>query len=143
MTLIAIDGTACAPVVVYITRSHHSRILRMSKEKTIFQKIADREIDGDIVYEDEEIVAFRDINPQAPVHVLIVPRRVIPTIDDIKDEDAPLVGRLFRVASTIAEKEGLDGGYRVVMNCGPDAQQSVFHIHLHLLGGRQMSWPPG
>lgn len=115
----------------------------MNEEKTIFQKIADREIPGEIVYEDEEIVAFRDVSPQAPTHVLIVPRKLIPTIDDIREEDADLVGRMFLAASTIAEQEGLDGGYRVVMNCGPDAQQSVFHIHLHLLGGRKMSWPPG
>lgn len=115
----------------------------MSEEKTIFQKIADREIPGDIVYEDDELVAFRDVNPQSPTHVLIVPRKVIPTIDDIAEEDAPLVGRMFRVASQIAEREGLERGYRVVMNCGPHGQQSVPHIHLHLLGGRQMSWPPG
>ncbi len=115
----------------------------MSTEKTIFQKIADGEIEGDIVYEDDDIIAFRDINPQAPVHILIVPRRVIPTIDDIQESDAPIVGRLFTVASEVARREGLDNGYRVVMNCGPDGQQTVYHIHLHLLGGRQFSWPPG
>lgn len=115
----------------------------MSNEKTIFQKIADREIDSDIVYEDDDIIAFRDIDPKAPVHILIVPRRVIPTIDDIQESDAPVVGRLFTVASKLAEQEGLDNGYRVVMNCGPDGQQSVYHIHLHLLGGRKFTWPPG
>ena len=115
----------------------------MSDEKTIFQKIADREIPADIVYEDEEVIAFRDINPQAPVHILIVPRKPIPSIDHIEEEDVPVAGRLFRVARQLASDEGLSDGYRVVMNCGRHGQQSVDHIHLHLLGGRQMPWPPG
>lgn len=115
----------------------------MADEKTIFEKIAAREIPADIVYEDEHIIGFRDINPQAPVHVLVVPRRRIPTIDDIAEGDDELIGRLFRAASRIAADEGLENGYRTVMNCGPDGQQSVYHIHLHLLGGRKMNWPPG
>jgi histidine triad (HIT) family protein len=112
-------------------------------EKTLFQKIIDGEIPSDIVYEDEQCVAFRDVNPQAPTHILVVPRKPIPTLDDVTEEDAPLVGHLFVVAKQIAEEEGIDGGYRTVFNCGEDAQQSVFHLHLHLLGGRSFSWPPG
>ena len=112
-------------------------------EKTLFQKIIDREIPSDIVYEDDQCVAFRDVNPQAPTHILIVPRKPIPTLDDLTDEDAPLVGHLFLVAKQIAADEGLTGGYRTVFNCGEEAQQSVFHLHLHLLGGRSFSWPPG
>ena len=112
-------------------------------EKTIFQKIADREIPADIVYEDDRCIAFRDINPQAPTHLLVVPRKVIPTLNDLTPEDEPLVGHLFTVARELAAREGLDNGYRCVFNCGPDASQTVFHIHLHLLGGRKMGWPPG
>ena len=112
-------------------------------EKTLFQKIADREIPSDMVYEDDEIVAFRDIDPKAPVHVLVVPRKPIPTLNDLEPEDAGLVGRLFLVAKEVAAAEGLENGWRAVFNCGPDAQQAVFHIHLHVLGGRRMNWPPG
>lgn len=115
----------------------------MAEDKTLFQKIMDGEMDADIVYEDDQCVAFRDINPQAPTHILIVPRKPIPTVDDIAPEDEPLVGHLFTVASEIAEEEGLDNGYRTVFNCGDDGQQTVYHLHLHLLGGRQFSWPPG
>jgi histidine triad (HIT) family protein len=112
-------------------------------EKTLFQKIIDREIPSDIVYEDDQCVAFRDVNPQAPTHILVVPRKPIPTLDDLTEEDAPLVGHLFVVAKQIASDEGLEDGYRTVFNCGEQAQQSVFHLHLHLLGGRSFSWPPG
>lgn len=112
-------------------------------EKTLFQRIADREIPANLVFEDERCFAFRDINPQAPTHILIVPRKVIPTLDDLQEEDAALVGHLLVVARQLAEQEGLRNGYRTVFNCGPDAGQSVFHIHLHLLGGRPLSWPPG
>jgi histidine triad (HIT) family protein len=112
-------------------------------EKTLFQKIADREIPADFVYEDDEIVAFRDIDPKAPVHVLVVPRKPIPTLDDLEPGDAALVGRLFLVAKQVAAAEGLRGGWRAVFNCGREAGQAVFHIHLHVLGGRKMSWPPG
>jgi histidine triad (HIT) family protein len=115
----------------------------MAEERTLFQKIADREIPADVVFEDDSVMAFRDINPQAPVHILVVPRKPIRTIDDLEEADDEVVGRLFRVASKIAADEGLENGYRVVMNCGPDGQQSVYHIHLHLLGGRKMNWPPG
>jgi histidine triad (HIT) family protein len=115
----------------------------MAEGKTLFQKIADGEIPAEIVHEDDAVLAFRDINPQAPVHILVVPKKPIRTIDDIEEGDEQLIGRLFRVASRIAADEGLENGYRTVMNCGPDGQQSVYHIHLHLLGGRKMNWPPG
>jgi histidine triad (HIT) family protein len=112
-------------------------------EKTLFQKIMDGEIPADIVHEDDQCIAFRDINPQAPTHLLIVPRKPIPSLDDIADEDAPLIGHLFTVARDLADEEGLDTGYRTVFNCGADGGQSVDHLHLHLLGGRQLDWPPG
>lgn len=112
-------------------------------DKTLFQKIADREISADIVYEDDRAVAFRDIDPKAPTHILIVPRKPIPSLDDLTEDDAALVGHLFVVAQQLAAEEELRTGYRTVFNCGPDAGQSVDHIHLHLLGGRRMSWPPG
>ena len=112
-------------------------------EKTLFQKIADREIPAELVYEDDRCIAFRDINPQAPTHFLIVPRKPIPTLDDLTEDDEPLVGHLFTVARDLAGKEGLTNGYRTVFNCGNDAGQTVYHIHLHLLGGRTLTWPPG
>ena len=114
----------------------------MADEKTLFQKIADRELPADIVYEDEQAVAFRDIHPGAPVHVLVVPRKPIPRADAIEPEDEPLVGHLFTVARRVAEQEGLTD-YRLAMNCGAGAGQTVFHLHLHLLGGRAFEWPPG
>lgn len=112
-------------------------------QKTLFQRIEAREIPADIVFEDDLCFAFRDISPQAPVHILVVPRKPIPTLDDLESEDERLVGHLFLVASQIAAREGLSGGYRTVFNCGSDASQTVFHIHLHLLGGRKLGWPPG
>ena len=119
-----------------------SRCALMS-EKTIFQKIMDREMDADILHEDDRCVAFRDINPQAPTHILIVPRKPIPSLDDLDPEDKALVGHLFVVARELAQEEGLRDGYRTVINCGDDGGQSVWHLHLHLLGGRRMDWPPG
>ena len=112
-------------------------------KKTLFEKIADREIPADLVFEDDRCIAFRDIHPQAPTHILIVPRKPIPTLNDLTEEDEALVGHLFLVAKQIARQEGLDNGYRTVFNCGEEAGQTVFHIHLHLLGGRTLSWPPG
>jgi histidine triad (HIT) family protein len=110
----------------------------------LFLKIIEREIPAEIVYETDEVLAFRDINPQAPVHILIIPKQHIRTINDIEPAHEPLIGRLFSAARAIAAQEGLaDEGYRVVMNCLESAGQSVFHIHLHLLGGRAFRWPPG
>ena len=110
----------------------------------LFCKIVAGEIPADIVHETESTVAFRDINPQAPTHVLIVPRKHIATINDIEDEDRELIGSLYTAARDIAVAEGIaDEGYRVIMNCNEGAGQTVFHLHLHLIGGRPMSWPPG
>lgn len=111
---------------------------------TIFAKIIRREIPAQIVYEDDEVLAFRDIHPQAPVHVLFIPKVAVATLNDLVPEQAVLVGKLVLAASRYAKAEGLaDSGYRVVMNCNADGGQTVFHIHLHLLAGRQMAWPPG
>ena len=109
----------------------------------LFQKILDRQIPADIVYEDDQCLAFRDVNPQAPVHVLIIPRKVIPTHADITEEDRELLGHLHLVAAKLAEQLKLQDGYRLVMNCKERAGQTVPHLHLHLLGGRAMGWPPG
>jgi histidine triad (HIT) family protein len=111
--------------------------------KTIFERICAREIPAKLVYEDEEVVAFRDINPQAPTHVLIVPRRVIPRLADVAPGDQMLLGHLLLKAAEVAKNLGLTNGYRLVINCGPDAGEAVPHLHCHLLGGRPMSWPPG
>ena len=110
----------------------------------LFCKMVAGEIDADIVYEDDDVFAFRDINPQAPTHVLIVPKEHTSTINDMNSGDAQIMGRLFLGAKKVAEQEGIsEVGYRTVMNCNEDAGQTVFHIHLHVLGGRRMSWPPG
>ena len=111
---------------------------------TIFDRIINREIKADIVYEDDDVLAFRDIAPQAPVHVLFVPKRAIATLNDASAGDAELIGKLALAAARFAKQEGVaEAGYRIVMNCNADGGQSVFHIHLHLLAGRQMQWPPG
>lgn len=110
----------------------------------VFCKMATGEIEPDIVYRDEEMLAIRDINPQAPVHILLIPRRHIATLNDVAENDVPLLGRMQLLARNIAKQEGIDdAGYRTVFNCGESAGQSVFHIHLHLLGGRRLHWPPG
>ncbi len=110
----------------------------------LFCKIAQREIPSEIVYEDDRVVAFKDIAPQAPVHLLIIPRRHIATLADIRPEDAELIGHMHVVATQLAEQHRVaESGYRAVINCREDGQQSVFHLHLHLLGGRKMTWPPG
>lgn len=116
----------------------------MAAEETIFSKIIKREIPADIVYENDSVLAFRDINPQAPTHILIIPKKPIPTLNDLTEADRDLVGELLLTAKELAAKEGLsERGYRTVFNCNADAGQEVFHIHLHLLGGRKMTWPPG
>ncbi|MEA5444311.1 histidine triad nucleotide-binding protein [Gammaproteobacteria bacterium AB-CW1] len=113
-------------------------------EDSIFGKIARGEMDADVVYENEQVIAFRDINPQAPTHVLVIPRKPIATINDLEPGDRELVGEMFLAAKEVARLEGLsESGYRVVMNCGEGAGQTVFHIHLHVLGGRDLKWPPG
>jgi histidine triad (HIT) family protein len=111
--------------------------------KNIFQRIIDREIPADIVFEDDRCLAFRDVAPQAPVHVLLVPKRPIAALSELTDADAELAGHMLLVLRDLARRLGLEGGYRIVANCGPDAGQSVDHLHFHLLGGRTLDWPPG
>ncbi|KAK4475196.1 hypothetical protein MN116_000620 [Schistosoma mekongi] len=110
---------------------------------TIFSKIINREIPADIIYEDDDCLAFRDISPQAPIHFLVIPKNGISMLDSATSENERLLGHLMLVCSQVAQKEGLTSGYRVVVNNGPDGAQSVYHLHLHVLGGRQMRWPPG
>ncbi|HUH37617.1 MAG TPA: histidine triad nucleotide-binding protein [Spongiibacteraceae bacterium] len=110
----------------------------------LFCKIASGEVPGDIVYQDAEIIAFRDIAPQAPCHILVIPKRHITTLNDLEDGDADLMGRIVLRARAIAAQQGLaEDGYRLVINCNSEGGQTVYHIHLHILGGRQMQWPPG
>jgi len=116
----------------------------MDHSNCLFCKILSGDIPADIVYESETAIAFRDINPQAPTHLLIIPRKHIATINDIVEEDAAIVGSLYSAAREIAAAEGIaEDGFRAVMNCNEGAGQTVFHIHLHLLGGRPLTWPPG
>jgi len=112
-------------------------------EKSIFQRIIDKEIPAKIVYEDDLCLAFHDVAPQAPTHILVIPKQQIVSIATIEDADADLVGHLWLVIRNIAKDQNLDRGYRVVVNCGRDGGQSVDHLHFHILGGRQMTWPPG
>jgi histidine triad (HIT) family protein len=110
----------------------------------LFCGIIEGKIKGDIVYRDDSIVAFKDINPKAPVHILIIPRKHIATLGDVGSADAPLMGAIFITAAKLAQEHRIaDDGYRVVVNCGAAAGQTVFHLHYHLMGGRHMGWPPG
>lgn len=109
----------------------------------LFCKIINRQMDADIVYEDDKCTVIKDINPQAPVHLLILPRKHIPSLREAGDEDKEILGYLLRIASNIALEQGLEDGFRVVINDGARAGQSIFHLHIHLLGGRVMKWPPG
>ncbi len=113
-------------------------------EKTIFEKIIDREIPAELVYEDELIVAFKDVNPKAPVHILIIPRKAIPRVAEANEEDQQVLGRILCKAGEIADKAGVkESGFRLVINNGKDGGESVPHLHCHLLGGRPLEWPPG
>lgn len=110
----------------------------------VFCRIAASEVPAQIVYENDDVVAFRDLNPQAPTHILLIPRKHVTGINDPSALDGSILTPLFSAAVYVAQREGLaEGGYRLVLNVGPDAGQSVFHLHLHLLGGRQLGWPPG
>ncbi len=110
----------------------------------LFLKIVAREIPADIVYENDDVLAFKDLNPQAPIHLLIIPKKKTRTINDMQEQDAELFGKLFLAAKEIAaEMDVAEEGYRVVMNCNKAGGQTVFHIHLHFLAGRQFDWPPG
>lgn len=110
---------------------------------TIFEKIIARQIPSKIIWEDDDAIAFHDVDPQAPVHVLIVPKKTIPRLTDATDDDGALLGKLLLVARDLAKELGLSSGYRVVINSGPDAGESVPHLHVHLLGKRALAWPPG
>jgi histidine triad (HIT) family protein len=116
----------------------------VSDPNCLFCRIASGEIPAEKLYDDEDVLAFRDISPQAPTHILIIPRKHIPSVDALEAEDTEVMGRLSQVAKVLATKEGIaESGYRMVVNSGADGGQTVFHIHLHLLGGRPMAWPPG
>lgn len=112
--------------------------------ETIFSKIIKKEIPADIIFEDDDLLAFKDINPQAPFHILIIPKKEIPTVNDVQEEDEKLIGKMVMRAKIIADEMGFaKDGYRLVLNCNRHGGQEVYHVHLHLLGGRQMHWPPG
>lgn len=111
--------------------------------ETIFSKIIRKEIPADIVYEDNLAIAFKDVNPQAPVHILVIPKEPIAKLSDAESKDHALMGHLLLTAKRVAEQVGLTNGYRIVINTGPDGGQTVYHLHLHILGGRPMQWPPG
>lgn len=116
----------------------------MDGEKTIFEKIRDREIPAEIVYEDEQCFCFHDISPQAPTHLLLVPKKLVPRLTGAENADGELLGHLMLASATIAREQGFaDSGYRVVINNGPDGGEEVPHLHLHLLAGRPLQWPPG
>lgn len=110
---------------------------------TIFGKILRKEIPATFIYEDDKCVAFNDVAPQAPKHFLVIPRKPLPTLADAEDDDEQLLGHLMLVARRVAKEQGLDKGFRVVINNGQEGAQSVYHLHLHVMGGRQMQWPPG
>ena len=111
---------------------------------TVFKKIIDKEIPADVVYEDDLCLAFRDIDPKAPTHIILIPKKEIPSMAEVLEDDKELIGHLYIVASKIAKDEGIsDSGYRLVVNTNNEGGQEVYHLHIHLLGGRQMTWPPG
>jgi histidine triad (HIT) family protein len=111
---------------------------------TIFGKIVRGEVPADLVYEDDQVVAFRDLSPQAPVHLLVIPRKPIPTLNQASEDDAALIGRLLLTAAKLAKQEGIaEQGYRTVINCNAAGGQTVYHLHVHLIGGRPLQWPPG
>ena len=112
-------------------------------EPTLFEKIIAREIPADIVYEDEQCLAFRDINPQAPVHILVIPKKPITMVSQAQADDEPLLGHLLTTAAKVAKEEGFGDAFRLAVNNGAEAGQTVFHLHVHILAGRQFSWPPG
>ncbi|XP_048452856.1 uncharacterized HIT-like protein Synpcc7942_1390 isoform X2 [Rhincodon typus] len=110
---------------------------------TLFSKIIDKSLPADVIYEDDQCMSFRDVNPQGPVHFLVIPKIPIPRMSETADDDKELLGHLLIVAKDLAKKEGLTDGYRVVINDGKNGAQSVYHLHIHVIGGRQMRWPPG
>ncbi|CAG2191677.1 14 kDa zinc-binding protein,Uncharacterized HIT-like protein Synpcc7942_1390,Purine nucleoside phosphoramidase,Uncharacterized HIT-like protein aq_141,Uncharacterized HIT-like protein slr1234,Histidine triad nucleotide-binding protein 1,Adenylylsulfatase HINT1,Histidine triad nucleotide-binding protein 2, mitochondrial [Mytilus edulis] len=141
--LVAGSQNVCTSPVSCNDEVKKAQAATKSREPTIFSKIIDKSIPADIIYEDNECLAFRDVSPQAPVHFLVIPRKPLTGIDDAVDTDEKLLGHLLLVAKKVAEQEKLEKGYRIVINNGPDGSQSVYHLHLHIMGGRQMEWPPG
>lgn len=126
-----------------LTSSHMISGKNEMSEKTIFKRIIDKEIPATVVYEDEQCLAFRDVHPQAPVHLLVIPRKEIPSLQHVEQSDEPLLGHLLFVCHKLAAAEGLDAGFRVVINAGVDGGQTVDHLHFHVLGKRSLHWPPG
>ena len=125
-------------------RQRNSNKVNTMADETIFSKIIRREIPADIVYEDEQALAFRDVSPQAPTHILVIPKEPLASVADAREQDAALLGHLMIVARKVAFDEGiLEGGFRLVVNTGKDGGQTVPHLHIHILGGRPLSWPPG
>ncbi|KAK6022039.1 histidine triad domain protein [Ostertagia ostertagi] len=137
--------TSCAlPSLVRAKMSEVEKAQTAVREKdTIFGKIIRKEIPAKIIFEDDEVLAFHDVSPQAPVHFLVIPKKRIAMLQEAEDTDQALLGKLMLTAAKVARELGLENGYRVVVNNGPDGCQSVFHLHLHVLGGRQLGWPPG
>jgi histidine triad (HIT) family protein len=133
----------CTNLREVMTQGSENQGSNNQRSETLFAKIIRREIPADIVYEDELALAFRDIHPQAPVHILVIPKQPIPKLADAHLDDQALLGHLLLTVKAIALQEGLDNGYRVVINTGDDGGQTVYHLHLHILGGRAMKWPPG
>ncbi|MDB5389550.1 MAG: histidine triad protein [Planctomycetaceae bacterium] len=133
----------CVPIGVSANLTVADLKVNMAANKTIFKRIIDHEIPAEIVYEDDQCLAFRDVNPQAPTHILVIPKREIRSTADLQDSDEALAGHLLLVARKVAADQDLSNGYRIVTNCGPDGGQSVDHLHLHILGGRPLAWPPG
>jgi histidine triad (HIT) family protein len=133
------DGLA-AGIFIDLPGSFQTKIASMT-EKSIFKKIIDGEIPADIIHDDACCLAFRDIAPQAPVHFLVIPKKEIRSLDDLSDEDCELMGRLMLTIRDLTRQMGVTGGYRVISNCGPDAGQTVHHLHFHVMAGRPMPWP--
>ncbi|VEN63498.1 unnamed protein product [Callosobruchus maculatus] len=142
------DGCKISNIIFRQTLQMSSEVEKAKKanqtkqNETIFDKIIAKQIPADIIFEDEKCLAFNDVNPQAPTHFLVIPKKRIPKLDDSGDSDRDLLGHLLLTAKTLAKKK-LPCGYRLVINNGPDGCQSVYHLHIHILGGRQMHWPPG
>merc|ERR1712080_128338 len=154
LALLAVVHRPCCSVLtttrVMSCEADQPSLLETAKKKygphagnTIFTKILNKEIPSKFIYEDDKCVAFHDISPQAPVHLLVIPRLHMPSLQDAHEDDEALLGHLLYVAKVCAANEGLDKGYRVVINNGDDGAQSVHHLHIHVLGGRQIKWPPG
>jgi histidine triad (HIT) family protein len=140
-------SVACRPIrahnVAAMSIPFYRRVDQKESVLTIFTKIINREIPADIVYEDDDCLAFRDVSPQAPVHVLLIPKKPVVSLRELTPADAELCGHLLLTVPKVADILGLDGGYRTVINTGADGGQSVYHLHIHILGGRQLTWPPG